>query len=553
MTFCEKLDTSVVDDLNADLVKNVRLGLFILLGIAGFLLTMNCLLTWYRWRCLKWNFEFTRQAWLSDPTVLHPDSQGSVPHIPLNDRNMMMLGSDMQNPFMTKVMNQISTRFRLTPKQHIHARWFFQYISHTPAITCLFIGLFGLFSIQLQLYAMGPLVARYRGRAQSSVSDFGQLVASSTYSSMLNQSSTYANEVNGRVIAIETTVNDGLFAWVNVTTTTLNNTINAVYKDMQDAVTLVFGSSILEEPAQQLLRCLIGSKVDAVEKAITFLHDNLQIDLPRVNEKVLVLSPESVDEATRPIAAAAIGGGAGDDEGFLGQIIKAFVATLEKERLMFLIFIGLWVIVVLLGLLVVIWHSVTTPKDSKPEQEFFLSDHEKGGSLDSLPLKSEKESFLSKLSGLLQLCSKPRPKKFKEKVKKPVKEKVKPEKKPVKEKAKPEPKPKVEKPKKEFPKLVVPKIVVPKLAVPTLPSFSTPKLPNWKDLVPTPPKTPKQPPTVVPLPIAKTPPVAKTPPAAKTPPVAVPRRRFSPLPPRISTYILPQLNSTLTLISLTSF
>lgn len=532
MAFCEKLDTSVVDDLNADLIKTVRLGFFILVAIAGFLLTMNCLLTWYRWRCLKRHFEYTRQAWMSDPTILHPDSQGSVPHIQLNDHNLMMLGSESQNPFITRIMNQISTRFRLTPKQHIHARWFFQYIFHAPAIACLLIGLFGLLSIELQLFAMGPLVERYRGRAQNTVSDFNQLIASSINSSMQNQSSTYATEVNGRVIAIETTVNDGLFGWVNGTTTTLNNTINMVYQDVQHAVTLVFGGSILEVPAQQFVRCLIGSKVEAVEKAITFLHDNLQIDLPRVNQNVLVLSPESVDEATKPIAAAAIGGGVDDNEGFLGQIINAYAASLKKERFMFLIFIGLWVVVVLLGLLVVIWHSIRTPKDSEPEQKFFLSDHEKGRSFDSLKTE-EKESPLSKLLALLRLCSKPRPKKVKENVKKPVKEKVKPEKKAVKEKVKPEPKPKVEKPKKEFPKLVVP----------TLPSFPTPKLPNWKDLVstpPKPPKPPKQPPTVVPLPIAK------------TPAVVVPRRRFSPLPPRISTYILPQLNPLLTPVSFTS-
>jgi hypothetical protein len=204
---------------------------------------------------------------------------------------------------------------------------------------------------------MKPLVAKYEGRAQSTVTDFNNLIATNINASMYNQSAFYANAVNTRVDDIQTTINNGVFGWVNITTTTLNNTINEFYTDVQNAVSLVFGGTILEAPAQEFVKCFIGGKVDAIEHAITFLHDNLHVDMPRVNDTVLVLSPASVDEATRPIAAAAIGDGTDGNQGFVGKVIQAYEVSLKKERVMFGVFMALWGVVVLMGLAVVLWHS----------------------------------------------------------------------------------------------------------------------------------------------------------------------------------------------------
>lgn len=161
--------------------------------------------------------------------------------------------------------------------------------------------------------------------------------------------------------AIQSTINDGVFGWVNGTTTTLNDTINAFYDDIQNAVNTVFNGSIFESPVNDFIKCFIGSKVDAIEEALTFLHDNLHVDIPRVNETVLILSPDSVNEVSQPIASAAIGGGSGDSDGLIGKLVNSYTASLKKERVMFAIFMALWGVVVLMGLSVIFWHSVIHP------------------------------------------------------------------------------------------------------------------------------------------------------------------------------------------------
>ena len=67
---------------------------------------------------------------------------------------------------------------------------------------------------------------------------------------MYNDSATYAGQVNARVDAVQSTINDGLFGWVNSTTTTLNETVNTFYTDVQNLVDTVFGNTILDEPGQ---------------------------------------------------------------------------------------------------------------------------------------------------------------------------------------------------------------------------------------------------------------------------------------------------------------
>ncbi|CAL1706675.1 unnamed protein product [Somion occarium] len=359
VVFCNDMDTSVVDNLGSDLVKIAKIGTVILVILALLLLGAHCALEWYKWRCMKQHLQYTREAWTTDPTLSQSGSK-SAPTIIMTDHNLLMLQAASQHPLLTRIANQMTALLRLSPSQHIHLQWFFHYVFHPPALACFLIGFFGLLSVQIQLMAVSPLAHKYSEQAVASVNDFSNTIATSMNESMYNQSSAYAADVNGRVDSIQSTINDGLFGWVNGTTTTLNDTINAFYTDIQDAVNTVFSGTILESPVQEFIRCFIGTKVDAIESALTFLHDNLHVDIPRVNETVLVLSPDNVNEVTRPVALAAIGGGNGegsDDGGLVGRLINAYISSLKKERIMFGIFMGLWGFVVLIALCIIFWHS----------------------------------------------------------------------------------------------------------------------------------------------------------------------------------------------------
>lgn len=356
VSFCDDMDTSIVDDLGHDLLEITKIGIILILVLALVLLAGHSALEWYKWRCLKRHLERTRKAWMSDPTVVHT-GPASAPTVTLSDHNLLMLHADSTHPLVMRMVYWISNRLRLTPSQHINLSWFFHYVFHPPALACFLIGFFGILSVQLQLLAIAPVEAKFHDRANAAANDLSNTIFTSVNQTMFNQSSLYANDINNHIDSIQSTINDGLFGWVNGTTTTLNDTINTFYNDLQGAVSTLFNGTVLEQPAQEFIRCFIGSKVVAIDKALTFLHNNLHIDISRVNESVLVLSPEEVNSATRPIAIAAIGGNDDPNGGLVGRLINTYVQSLKKERIMFAIFLGLWAVVVLMALAIILWHS----------------------------------------------------------------------------------------------------------------------------------------------------------------------------------------------------
>lgn len=358
LTFCNDMDTSVVDDLGRDIIKFTKISIVVLIALALLLIAFNCLLEWYKWRCQQRHFEYTREAWMTDPTMYHVPGAVGTPQVSLTDHNLMMLQASSSHPLLTRIINQVSARLHLSPPQHTNMTWFFHYIFHPPALVCFLIGFFGILSVQLQLLALGPLVAKYDAQAATSTADFTNTIATSINNSMYNQSAAYANDVNSQVTAMQSTINDGIFGWVNITTTTLNDTVVEFYNGVQSAVNAVFNGTILETPAQDFIACLIGSKVDAIENVLTFLNENLQVDLPLMNDSALVLSRSSIDEASQPIAAAALGSGSGDEnDGLVGKLVRAYAASLKKERIMFAIFLALWGVVVLMALCILLWHT----------------------------------------------------------------------------------------------------------------------------------------------------------------------------------------------------
>lgn len=367
VTFCQDLDTGIVDDLGSDLIKFARIGIVIIVALIVLLILANCALVWYKWRCQMAHLQYTREAWLTDPTMQHASTGeknlSATPQITMSDHNLLILEANMSSPLITRILNVLSSKLHLTPTQHCNLQWFLNYISHPPAIAIFLIGFVGLLAIQLQLLALGPLEAKFAEKSQASTAEFSNTIASSINNSMFQQSAAYAAEVNLQAEAMQASINEGMFGWVTETTTTLNTTLNEFYTNIQNTVELVFGDTILAQPAQEFIRCLIGSKVDALGNALTFLNENLQVDVPRMNDSALILSQESVDEVSRPVALAAIGDGGNGEEGggLTGKIINAYADTLRRERFTFLLFMGIWGIVVVMGLCIVAWHSYGAP------------------------------------------------------------------------------------------------------------------------------------------------------------------------------------------------
>jgi len=104
--------------------------------------------------------------------------------------------------------------------------------------------------------------------------------------------------------------------------------------------------------------CILGSKIDTLQKGLTWMSEHAQVSLPKLPSNVLLLSDSSMQEITQPISAAAVGSSSSeDDQGVVGTLIAHFESALETERTFYAILLGVWLGFALIGLIIVLWNS----------------------------------------------------------------------------------------------------------------------------------------------------------------------------------------------------
>ncbi|KAG8832656.1 plasma membrane fusion protein prm1 [Serendipita sp. 399] len=383
VTFCGDTISTSFDDLAKSLVSIARTGILIVIASMIILFLGYAFVTWWSQRSLRNNIERIRLLWFGDGNAT-------------TDR-LLAFDALIAHPIWTQIVQFFSERFHLSQEKYDAFTWFGLYVFHPAPMACLLIGIFGLLSVQIQLAVVGPLSSQYSNQISNDINGLSSRIATKLNETMWQDSTVYARALNERIGAVEQTINTDLFGWVNSTIVPLNTTLANFYSEVQGAVETVFGGTPLEAPAQEFVRCILGSKIVGIEKALTFLQEHLHVDLPSVDEGALVLSQSSVDEVATPISAAAVGSGNnGEDGGLVGKIISRYIDALKKERITFFIFLLLWALVVIVALLIIAWHLWILPALHRrglreprwlagprwEDSNDLVPDHEKRGSLE---------------------------------------------------------------------------------------------------------------------------------------------------------------------------
>ncbi|GAA5872068.1 hypothetical protein JCM16303_000966 [Sporobolomyces ruberrimus] len=354
---CQDLDTAWIDDVGHDLAKFVKLaiGLVILLMV----LFMLACAVWerYSYRNFIGGVMSAREAWIRDlvdksTNSVHPSSAQEA----LSKPNLLSFLNASSHPtlfaFVSRLQRLLSIR---TSNARSNLIWFFSYIAHPNAWAFLALGLVGLLVVQIQLWALrGPVKDMTTKRANEGAGEFSNSVIASLNSKMNESSADFAARSNEAIGSVESGINEDLFGWVNGTTEALNSTINGFYDGLTSEISNVFDGTVLEDPILNLVFCLVGSKVDAISTALTWMHSHAHITLPTVSPTILMLSSnrsqELTDRLTSPDSAVSM-------TSIVERMLRAYERSLEQQRLGFCIAIGIWVLVVLMGLVGLGWRS----------------------------------------------------------------------------------------------------------------------------------------------------------------------------------------------------
>ncbi|KAL4891898.1 plasma membrane fusion protein prm1 [Aspergillus ambiguus] len=180
----------------------------------------------------------------------------------------------ISRPYTAEAGVKAASRFSNSRRQ-ILVRWVVAYATSPPALFVLCLALAGLFACLCQ-YLLLKAVEKTVPELTSEVGQFADKVVDK----LQDTSVKWANDANGVIGDMNSDLNKDIFGWVNTSTTAVNDTLDAFVEKTTGVLNDTFGDTVLNEPVQEVYNCLIGLKVEAVQKALTWVHDHAHVDFP---------------------------------------------------------------------------------------------------------------------------------------------------------------------------------------------------------------------------------------------------------------------------------
>ncbi|TVY57193.1 Plasma membrane fusion protein prm1 [Lachnellula cervina] len=250
-------------------------------------------------------------------------------------------------PYTTTAGIKLSSRFKSTKRQ-ILARWFIAYATSLPAIFLLSLGLAGLFSCLCQFIIL-KLIDKEVPKLAHEVGNF----ADDVVHALNNASESWATDANNVINSTNVKLNDDLFGWVNTSTTAVNSTLTAFTDEMNKVLNETFGGTILYEPIQGVINCLIELKIAGVQKGLTWVHDHAHIDFPEFRPDVFSLgAAASLTNSSGADSFLANPGAVASDD-ITSAVIKvsnALESGIRTEAIISSCILGVFFFIMLIGL-----------------------------------------------------------------------------------------------------------------------------------------------------------------------------------------------------------
>src|SRR5205823_60950 len=115
-----------------------------------------------------------------------------------------------------------------------------------------------------------------------------------------------------------------------------------------------------------VINCLLFVKIRGIQAGLTFIQENASINLPRVNDSILLVDrsnmQEVVDKATTQLVGSPDSGSSG---GEIGRLFDVYESSLKSELPLFWLLIACWLFLVLMGVGRVLWFLFVQKKKNE--------------------------------------------------------------------------------------------------------------------------------------------------------------------------------------------
>lgn len=236
---------------------------------------------------------------------------------------------------------------RFKGKQQILVRWCVAYATSPAAMFVLSLALAGFFSCLCQYILLQAVRKEVPGLANE-VGAF----ADDVVSSLENVSDEWAKDANGVITGLQGDINDDVLGYVANATDAVNDTLTTFVDAMNDGLEFVFDDTILLDPIKTVVFCVIGNKIETLQKGLTWVHDHAKVTLPLFDNDTFSLGAQdsvSGDSQLNTFLASPSDVTTDEVTGAVKHVTDLLHDNLVQEALISIGILLVYVIVVLMG------------------------------------------------------------------------------------------------------------------------------------------------------------------------------------------------------------
>lgn len=148
---------------------------------------------------------------------------------------------------------------------------FIQFMSHPTALYCLAAGVLGVLLINVLIWA---LESKSRQLMQNFFDQSSSWIAN-TLSTWITTVNDQVQNMDDWINQAEKDINEKTLGVIKNLALQANNALAATIQDIQQVIQKVFGGTLLEEPAQELVKCLVINRIDAAETGLAWIVRDL--------------------------------------------------------------------------------------------------------------------------------------------------------------------------------------------------------------------------------------------------------------------------------------
>lgn len=256
----------------------------------------------------------------------------------------------VSRPYTSTAGIKAASRFSNSRRQ-ILVRWVFAYATSTPALFVLSLAIAGLFSCLCQ-YILLRSVEKTVPELTDQVSAFADKVVDS----LNNASEQWAIGANKVIETTNNDINKDVLGWVNTSTTALNDTLNAFVDETTKVLNETFGGTLLYDPIKEVFNCLIGLKIEGIQKGLDWVSDHARVDFPLMPNDTFSLGAAASIASDNSDPGNSFLADPGDQTS--NKISEAVVRVVDKladdiktETIISSIILLIWVLILLIGII----------------------------------------------------------------------------------------------------------------------------------------------------------------------------------------------------------